>query len=704
MKIRYIIIFIIIFLSLSNVSAQVEQKKEIDSLTTLLRTKIDDTTRVIIYYNLQNIYQKFDKVAQESNSKKILELSKKIKYKKGYGLYYSSLIENLQDKQQYVEALNYAKKAGSIYKEINETALYLSALNVEAMVYFAKNDISKAKKIANIGLLHARGTKFYRNMGTLHYTLACCYIADYQYDNALKSLNQAIYFFRNTRVLDKVANCYYAMSSIYFESNNLPKALQYIKRAIATVDQQNVFDEQLNASYYLLTSLIYQSMKDNRQSIYFISKAEKIYRKAENKALLSDALVILGGIYNDTKEYTIAIKTAKEIIKINPEYFFMSDVYELLGSSYLGLGNYAQAKFYFKKSISFRTVENKNHEQDSNMLPLLNSMAQLEYALENYKEALDYKMDYARIQRKYLSDEKTDLISELQTKFDAKETAYSLQKLEVLKQKKEIELTKQTVYVRITTVILLSFIMLLGTLIWGYYSIIRKNQLLLTKNLIVEKNNHQLEEASDVIKNSLEEKELLIKELHHRVKNNLQMIMSLLSIQARETSDTDINVFLEKGRSRITSMAYIHQNLYENGQVGKVNYQQYINNLISSLHSALTPELENVEMEVEVCAQYFEMQTAIPLGLIINELVSNAFKHAFPNNRKGKIRIAISEKQNGYFELCISDNGIGIYAAEKSTRSLGMKIVALLVSQIKGTICTENRSGTTHIINFNSTT
>jgi hypothetical protein len=87
MKIRYIIIFIIIFPCLSNVSAQVEQKKEIDSLTALLRTKIDDTTRVMVYYNLQNIYQKFDKVAKESNSKKILELSKKINYKKGYGLY-----------------------------------------------------------------------------------------------------------------------------------------------------------------------------------------------------------------------------------------------------------------------------------------------------------------------------------------------------------------------------------------------------------------------------------------------------------------------------------------------------------------------------------------------------------------------------------------------------------------------------------------
>ena len=206
--------------------------------------------------------------------------------------------------------------------------------------------------------------------------------------------------------------------------------------------------------------------------------------------------------------------------------------------------------------------------------------------------------------------------------------------------------------------------------------------------------NKQLEQANT-------EKTILLKEIHHRVKNNLQLVMSLLNIQARSTESTSIEDFLEKGQSRIASMALIHQNLYQTENLDRVNFQEYLENMIENTQVAFSKgEKPNTIFKIDANGNYFDIQTSIPLGLIINELITNALKHAFPEDLLGKIEIELQQNTDKSYDLTISDNGIGISTIVKTKKSLGLELVHLLVSQLKGTVTVIQNRGTTYKINF----
>ena len=245
-----------------------------------------------------------------------------------------------------------------------------------------------------------------------------------------------------------------------------------------------------------------------------------------------------------------------------------------------------------------------------------------------------------------------------------------------------------------------SSILLLGFVSFGYRKNRRKNKVLKEQNDIITIKNTEIETSQELLKKSLKEKELLLKEIHHRVKNNLQLIMSLLNIQARQGEYSDINDFIEKGQSRIASMALIHQNLYQRENLDKVNFQDYLENLVENLKNTFNDNDSKVVFELKAKDSFFDIETSIPLGLIINELICNALKHAFPNDLEGKIVIALEPKEEHRFELILNDNGIGITNAPKSKKSLGLELVNLLVAQLKGTINIENTFGTSYKINF----
>lgn len=206
------------------------------------------------------------------------------------------------------------------------------------------------------------------------------------------------------------------------------------------------------------------------------------------------------------------------------------------------------------------------------------------------------------------------------------------------------------------------------------------------KTIELQQSLTELANSNEIVLISLEEKNILLKEIHHRVKNNLQLVMSLLNIQARDKEFISIEDFLEKGQSRIASMVLIHENLYQKENVGKVDFQDYCFNLAQNVSSSFGEKSKNITIEVEANEIYFDIQTAIPLGLIINELVSNALKHAFPNNRKGSVKIIITKKKDNAFELIISDNGIGLESKSKIKKSMGLELVSLLALQLKGTL------------------
>ncbi|MCE5214611.1 MAG: PAS domain S-box protein, partial [Methanobacterium sp.] len=211
----------------------------------------------------------------------------------------------------------------------------------------------------------------------------------------------------------------------------------------------------------------------------------------------------------------------------------------------------------------------------------------------------------------------------------------------------------------------------------------------------------ELKKAENKIKESLKEKENLLKEIHHRVKNNLQIISSLLDLQEEYVKDdpTAVNVLMES-QNRVLSMAMIHEMLYQSEDLNSINFSAYLRNLVSNLCDSYG--IKNLQSIIDVDETYLNMETSVPLGLIISELVSNSLKHAFPDKKLGELTISL-QREDDQFKLIIKDNGIGFpedldFKNIKST--LGLKLVHSLINQIDGTIELDRTHGTKYTINF----
>ncbi|MBF0537386.1 MAG: PAS domain S-box protein [Nitrospirae bacterium] len=205
------------------------------------------------------------------------------------------------------------------------------------------------------------------------------------------------------------------------------------------------------------------------------------------------------------------------------------------------------------------------------------------------------------------------------------------------------------------------------------------------------------------IQQSLREKETLLRELYHRTKNNMQIITSILILQSRDIDDKKTLQILEDTRNRIHSMAMVHEKLYKAKNLSQVYLSDYIKDLVSALKESHNTEAEHISLDVNVDIIAVSIDTITPLGLILNELMTNALKYAFPDKREGWIVITARLKEDAIIELSFSDNGIGMpnNINIEETETLGLMLVRTLVAQIKGTLEIQTQNGTTFIITFN---
>ena len=203
-------------------------------------------------------------------------------------------------------------------------------------------------------------------------------------------------------------------------------------------------------------------------------------------------------------------------------------------------------------------------------------------------------------------------------------------------------------------------------------------------------------QAEEDLRASLHEKEILLKEIHHRVKNNMQVISSLLSLQSRHLTDKAAIEMFRESQQRIRSMALVHEKLYQSKDLSRIDFSKYIENLIMFLFHSYRVNSDQVRIQTEVQDVLLDINSAIPCGLIINELVMNALKHAFPGGRKGEITISLQASGDGTSILSVGDNGVGFPAGLDfhKTDTLGMQLVTMLVDQLDGTISMERKLGT----------
>jgi PAS domain S-box-containing protein len=209
-------------------------------------------------------------------------------------------------------------------------------------------------------------------------------------------------------------------------------------------------------------------------------------------------------------------------------------------------------------------------------------------------------------------------------------------------------------------------------------------------------------EAEEMLKTSLVEKELLLREIHHRVKNNLQIISSLLNLQSRHVKDEPALDMFHESRDRVRSMALVHEKLYKSDDLANVDFCEYIRSLGRHLLMSYGINSTAIDLDVSVRDVFLDINTSIPCGLIINELISNSLKHAFSGRAQGKICVVLRSEKNGKLKLLVSDDGVGLPKGldVTQTESLGLQLVTMLVEQLQGTLNLDNNKGAAFEIVF----
>ena len=194
----------------------------------------------------------------------------------------------------------------------------------------------------------------------------------------------------------------------------------------------------------------------------------------------------------------------------------------------------------------------------------------------------------------------------------------------------------------------------------------------------------------------------MIKEIHHRVKNNLQIISSLLGLQSSNCHNAEVNDALIISSNRVKTMALIHENLYRSHDLSEIQFDIYLNDILFNIFNSYRVDQKDIRLKTDIAHEIMDADTAIHVGLLANELVTNALKYAFKNKVEGEIFVSFKRINGINYQLVISDNGIGLPEGFniKSSNSLGLMLVNGFIDQLNGKLTIEQDKGTTFIISF----
>ena len=313
----------------------------------------------------------------------------------------------------------------------------------------------------------------------------------------------------------------------------------------------------------------------------------------------------------------------------------------------------------------------KQHQSDTTDLAAdaLELLAQTQAAAGRFELAWENFTRFHELKMTMINRNQDEALARTAVEMELAENELARQQAE---QNAMLEQQNSTARTRLFITLLAVVAVVLLIVFWAY----RRAQI--ARRLISQKNVQ--------IEQSLAEKEVLLREIHHRVKNNLQIISSLLDKQARKSTDEAVRRLVREGQERIQSMALIHQNLYESDQLSGIDIKSYLRELSENIQRSQAAETGQVKLELNVAEAELDIDTAIPVGLILNELITNCYKYAFQGKNRGTISVYFNKSGERYC-LRVSDDGVGFQPEEvKSGRTLGMNLINGLVRQLEGTI------------------
>lgn len=468
---------------------------------------------------------------------------------------------------------------------------------------------------------------------------------------------------------EKIADALSRVSDDLSLQGRHAEALQYARRAV-DICQKNNFQRQLPfALRYAGDASI--AMGENAQALDYYNQALELTRASDpSLSSIADIINCRGNALKRLGRYTEAFADYKVCLANSEKANYpggTATAIANLGELNLLMGNYAAALPYQLKTLELQEQGNDL----ANLTENYGHTSTIYEKLGDYKMALRYQKKARKMRDSTASVQSDAQISALRTQYETeqKEATIAAQEEQISQQKLVQGLSYGVAA------------LLAGFLFFGYRSYRARteaNQLLAAKNA---------------------ENELLLKEIHHRVKNNLEIVSSLLALQSAQIDDQGIKDAMQEGQNRVQSIGIVHQKLYQRDNLAAIEMKDYFLNLSESILDSFGAE-DRVTIECTMEKLDVDIDTAVPLGLIVNELLTNTLKYAYPDGQKGKVRISLNKNPAGNLHLEVADDGVGKSGQIQGT-GFGGQLVSLLTRQLSGTMREEVKNGTTTYFDFN---
>lgn len=657
-------LFIAVFLCM--VATVYCQQRKVDSLDGLLQQynqehrnrslSLADTVKVILLSDLYYYTVNYEQDKAFNYATEALHISKKIRYKRGIADSYSNLARIYNAMANFDLAVDHLNKSNAIFTEL-------------------KNDLSMAHNYAELGVVFSKKGNFPEAISNLIKALK-------RYEKAGDELS--------------VGYTYVNIGISYKQRKEYKMALDYYYRGIKIFKKLNDTDARFGiAGTYSNIGNVYLAQGQHEKSLKILYESLKLGEEFENPYQFAENYQSIGENYMKLGKYDIALESYSKAIgycnQINDKGG-ISNSHIKIGYCYFKKGNNSKAVANINSGLATATGAGLLEFQKTGYRYL----SEIYNAASNYKLAYYNQVLFKKINDSLFNAESDKKITQMQMQYEfdkIQDKAQQVQKEKIVKLNQETDKQRTIKYI-----VMIAFLCMCG-LTFGIFFNLKKNQ---RQKAIIAEQKRTVEEQNEVISKSLSEKETLLREIHHRVKNNLQIISSLLNIQSQHIVDENVLSSIQEGQSRVQAMSLIHQNLYQSEHLSNVDIENYLRELVAYLSEMFVGDQKSIQVEVEASKIQFDIDTAIPLGLIVNELVSNAYKYAFDKRDSGKIKIKIRAINAIDYELDVNDDGNGLPAGfdPKKSKSLGLKLVSILSRQLRGTMSFNSVHGTSFTVRF----
>ena len=625
--------------------------------------------------------------------------------------------------------------AGEAYAELAGYFDYTDGVALTQRIELVKSAVSCFSQSGNVQLKAAN----LQMLGDLYKIKGMSFAALQQLQAALDAYNSINY--------KQVQGIYCLMGFIYARLKNYPKALD--KELLALKTAQSVGDSSMQlCEIYNYLGEIHFSVSEKEKAIDYYEKAQAVAQKHHDNftcyfigvnianvwAALKKpykAIEIINNTtsrygksndfandYNVARCYISSYSQLKEFEKARP---YVNKVLNMINSpeanDYSNMGAYTVVIQFFiaageaDKATKYLEIHNELSKKMKDLYYLAANQKlrfMLDSTTHNYATAMAHLIESSRLNDSLSVQTKNRQIGELQVQFETKEKEDAINS-----QKKDIDLlTKQTQLqgskieksrlFRNSMIAVAGLLLLILALVFRGYIIKKKNNRILSEQRRqIDKQNISLQVMVKEQEKLIDEKEWLLKEIHHRVKNNLQIVMSLLSSQSAYIDNEPALIAIHDSEHRVQAMSLIHQKLYNTDNVSSIDISVYIRELASYLSDSFNTG-QRIRFEFDIEPLEMDVSQAVPLGLILNEAITNSIKYAFPKNTEGLIKVTLLQTSADHYLLSISDNGVGIpFGFDiKKSGSLGMSLMKGLSEDLGGVFSIENHNGTTIKISF----